>query len=249
MLDLYAQGYSADQIGKKFGVSRQRVWSLIKDDPNYRPRPRGGRRIPISEADIREVREMLLGEGLTATEAADELDISTNRVRAIIHKGMTIEERREYRRKVTGTRSTNGKDLFTDEDFISALLKAASETNGNLSTGKYREWRSEQDDPGQYPSEALFGQRKKWNEWKQEAGLPINERKDWIGIPKYTDNELMAALDRWVRASGHDFISVNEAEAARKEYDPSISIYRIRYGSWMDTEAAYFKWKEHYWGE
>lgn len=243
MVRLYNEGLSAEEIAQKFGISRQRVWMLIKDDPNYRARPRGGRTIPISQSDIREVKELLLEEDMTAKEAASELNLSTGHVRRIVRETFSKDEQRLYQRRVTGTRSSLTKEVFSDEDFIAALIKANSEVSGNLSTKKYANWRQNQVNPSDYPSEALFGQRKKWNEWKREAGLPVNERKNWIGIPKYTDHELMMALDRWVGHYGHDFISVAEAEAARSQNDPSISLFRIRYGSWMDTEAHYRAWR------
>jgi hypothetical protein len=133
-------------------------------------------------------------------------------------------------------------NTYTDSYMIEVLQSAAQDLGESFGMKKFEKWRSKQPNKSKIPSGISFVKRKFWNEWKQEAGLKQNERRDYIGIQKFSDEEILKTIHLWAGNVGR-FPTLSEAKAMRKPSEPSVDLIRSRIGSWSAAHQLYLETK------
>ena len=251
MLEMYNSGRTLAEIGEHFGVSRQRIGEILLDNENYIPRRSHDYDRSMKVAPEKRIRIVNLAyEGKNSTEIASLVGLPVHRIRQILYSDLTPEDHKLWKQTIlsAGQRKNVDKEKFTDDDFVMALLLAAKDLGDKFGVKKYQKWRDEQPEEIKetVPGSALFSRRLGWNEYKRLAGLPTTEKQEGLGNPHYTEDEVMRAVDGWVRKKGR-WITVQEAQALYKEDPPGMptpATLRVRYGTWTKARDVYFGWKQ-----
>lgn len=89
IIDMYTEGYSARQIGEKFGISHATVFRILHDaaaaglvQMHKRGRPRGDGRNMVNQ----EVAVRMRGQGKTYQVIGDELGVTRQRAKQIVDR-------------------------------------------------------------------------------------------------------------------------------------------------------------------
>jgi len=245
MLDLYNSGSTLESIGVVYGITRERVRQILGNTGVYEPRRTGTIPWGPSKAELEAVSELFINTTMTLKEMSAVLGLSTEKIQRIYTDLFSKSDRVARQREVVGERTRNPGKKYTGEDFIKALRRASSDLGtSSLGIKKYSTWRNKQPDKKMLPSPASFSKgEQSWNSWKIAAGLTTTAKNDWLGIQKFSNDDLFVAINDWAEQTGR-FPSISEAGRLRKPGQPSVDLIRKRFNSWLDVEDMYLAKKE-----
>jgi predicted transcriptional regulator len=218
------EGYTLQAIADSLELTREMIRLIVnaKEGPSA-DEVREIRKVKKS-AELRSlVKEM---DAPTVGEIAEEMDISTTKVKQFLGKQVK-KLPRDYR---------NYKQYFTDEELIATLQKYAKLVDGPLSAKKFI-------DLGGTPTIAIFYTR--FGSWIKaceaagvEAGKPAREKY----TRAHTEETMLAYVESYLadpRTNG----SADGYEKWQRGVDgaPSLALIRQRMGRWNDIKARILK--------
>jgi len=218
------EGYTLQAIADSLELTREMIRLIVnaKEGPSA-DEVREIRKVKKS-AELRSlVKEM---DAPTVGEIAEEMDISTTKVKQFLGKQVK-KLPRDYR---------NYKQYFTDEELIATLQKYAKLVDGRLSAKKFI-------DLGGTPTIAIFYTR--FGSWIKaceaagvEAGKPAREKY----TRAHTEETMLAYVESYLadpRTNG----SADGYEKWQRGVDgaPSLALIRQRMGRWNDIKARILK--------
>ena len=225
MQELRDQGMTLCEIGKRFGVSRERVRQCVKH-------------LPASEAgDLRRAREVARAE-LLAEELYEAYDEGLDRLDLARHFGLTRDAvtavlakrgdlaRHQHWAKVHKRNSI----MYSDAYLLSALADAAAEIGATPSV----KWWNSHRDP-ERPSVTLYGNRfGSWAAACLAAGLAPNASPRKSYTRAWSEADLLGWVQRYTDELGElpGYVGYTQW-AARTEGAPSGARIRQMLGSWI----------------
>lgn len=231
MCQLRAEGYSLQEIGVRFGLTRERVRQIIRDSGG----PDSGQaaiarraRISRERAELRRRALALIAEhpGLTAQEVAAPLGATQAEVRSALGD--------EARRLLVARH--RGAPVFSDAIILAHLREAAREAGQPLTVRMYEDVRS---GFGGASSALVLQRFGTWREACVQAGVqhgqPVrrNYRRRW------TPEQLAQAVAAYLRHDGtRGSFADYEAWARRTDGMPSGQTIRTHFGTWSAAKTA-----------
>lgn len=233
---MYEKGATLQQVGDKFGISRERVRQVVKDAGTNRGA--GGtsqmkRERVIAAIDIDQVL-VLYRSGLNVRKIAKRMRKPINCIQTVLDKHSDPLDKRR-RQSISGR---GNAQTFTDEEAIAAIQEAAR-MNGSSSLGyvRYDRLAVEHGWPRAQIVMIRFGT---WGEAVTAAGLTPNKSVSWLGKRSYTDADIQTALHRVATQVGHP-PTYDEYRTHAGAKEPSCGTIRRRFrNSWMIVIETFF---------
>lgn len=210
------QGLTLDQIGKNFGVSRERVRQILEPFPELKVlamEVRCEQRVKTHEEKVWQV--------LTSSPSIDAAFENAHNNADVIVQFPNLDPAILQHYLIDRFRSSpkiqgNHEVKITNDEILSSI-RSAAKSNASLSKGEYERWRSTNKDA---PAWATIVQRfGKWNDAVNAAGLTvINGRKEYS--KKWTDEAVIKVL--------HRFLSHQESTNG--------SLRLVRFREWLEKQ-------------
>lgn len=237
MLSMVAEGSSLEEVGREFGLTRERVRQILTNvyGPDYRkvqsPEVRVARDAEKVEMRRREweskygdaVRD-LFERGYADATIAEAVGTSLTQVVGF--------------RSRHGLRRTRGVE-WSDEDIIKALQSAYDASDGNLTMEAYRLWRASGNEriaPSHLTVSLRFGS---FPDACDVAGVPCASRKQSKVRSDYiTPEEARSTLEdfvKWAASNGLRMTTGNYEKYRAAHGGPSIPIVTRRLGSFRSA--------------
>ena len=227
---MYDGGATLEEVGRAFGVSRERVRQIFRDhgmpvrsvkDTHALQRARQSRqranRITDRFRDLRDV-----------DAVAHELQLPKTLVAEVVYGAFTAPKRRK---------PTRARKKYSDEELIRFLQGASTALGGVLTAQGYTDYARahETQDGRPWPTHQTHALRfGSWREAVKAAGLAANPSSPIAGQTIFEDGHCIDALRAAVRALGHPPTAQEYEEFARASNGalPSEATVRIRLGRW-----------------
>jgi hypothetical protein len=230
---MYEDGATLEEVGRAFGISRERVRQIFRDhelpvrsvkDAHALQRARQSRtyanRIKDRFRDLRDV-----------DAVAQELHLPRSLVAEIVDGAFTVAERRKTK---------PARKKYSDEELIEFLQAASTALGGVLSAHGYTNYARGQRTPDGRPwpthqTHALrFGS---WREAVKAAGLAANPSSPIAGQAIFEEGHCIDALRAAARALGRAPTADEYEEFARASNGalPSQATLRHRLGRWYQA--------------
>jgi hypothetical protein len=241
MASLYESGLTLEQIGKRYGITRERVRQiLVRDGVGTRDRRAAqGLRVERIRQRVLDRRDEVLEtyrEVGRVEEVARRLKLAAPHVRELIDASFSPDERDAMRRQASSKanlidRESQRAMLLADLRLAHAQLPA-----GEVLTGpKYDEWARE---CGGLSSQVVCIRFGTWNEALAAAGLPPSPslRSHYTRI---SDEEIFDAIRIVQQVTGRARPSCVDYEKARSDGAPIPSLATVRnrrpWTHWLDA--------------
>lgn len=239
MYAFYAGGATLQEVGDRFGVSRERVRQV------FRQRGWTTRSIKDVAALQRAAEHALAPKIIELYEQVDDvreiarrLDVSQTTVRDVIKAARRARPASESRRK-----HGNPQKVYSDEDLLMCLRTASQALGGVLTTSAYGEFIKGRflDDGRPWPThqavQLRFGS---WRAALVAAGLRANPSSPIAGQRIFEVAHCVDAVRHVAREVGHAPSASEYERAARASSGglPSLATVRHRCGGWLDALAA-----------
>jgi len=231
----YLDGHTLEETGAAFSVTRERVRQILNMEgvtARHGQSIRNARRQEYIES-IREgaleayragedMRSIAKRVGISYPALVDALRDDISRLEACRHKSM---------------RRAGKAQRHTDDDLLSTLLTAHADLDGkHLSVKRYVQWRKQHGGPGELTITKRFGS---WNRALSLAGLTTKDSPEGFGVPKYSDEDILAAVRRvQVEHCEGRLPSIDQYELHRAEGEPVPATIRLRFGTWHNVLEA-----------
>lgn len=237
----YSSGATLQEIGERYGVSRERVRQILKAH-GYPVRS-------VKEAAaLRRASERAMAPQIAALcdelgdprKVADRLGVSYATVQEVL--GLKAADDSQpasaQRRKLGKTQK-----LYTNEELLECLKMASGQLGGVLTTSAYskfirgrtlsngRPW------PSNQSLQLRFGS---WREALQQAGLRANPTSAIAGQRIFEIGHCVDAVRHVARELGHSPTAAEYERIARASQGglPSVATVRHRLGGWLDALRA-----------
>jgi hypothetical protein len=227
MVDLRSSGKSLEEIGEKFGITRERVRQILvkAGAPSFQEVK--ALRESIRADKLEEVKNSAIQiasqhPNKTLDEIADELQVSPVELRRI----MTSQELNLFARPLR-----TGVQKWSDQEIIETLREAAT-LEFPLTVNAYSKLIEDGFLKG--PSAARISQRfRSWQAACDLANVEAGSRTRPLDLSRWTDDDLYAAVI--------DYLQLPQSTGAATDYDswaygqddvPSMGTLRNRLGSW-----------------
>ncbi len=231
MCELRAEGYSLQEIGERFGVTRERVRQIIRraDGPTKQEAEAARRaRAALAREELHQrVLKLCQDEpGLTAAQVARQLGVSPAAVRAVLgdRAGRILVSTYE------------GATVFTNEAILDHLRQAVVITGEPLTVRMYEDVR------GSFGGASAPLVLKRFGSWRSACaaagvthGQPLRESY----ARRWSDDQLVESVARYldspgVRGSFADY----ERWARATRGEPSGQTVRTQLGGWTTAKVA-----------
>lgn len=238
MQALREQGWSLDEVGLRFGVSRERVRQIMRAHGGPAPEDIAGARRRRAEAQAEARIDELLERwraGQPTRVAASELGLQAAACRSTIQRFATDADRAARKASVAGARCVQ---TYSDRDIILALVSVSTRVGRVPSAKEYAVHARELS----YPSlPTVLNRMGGWTNALRASGLdpvttPARARKR-----RWTDDACWKALRKVVRELGEiPSVLAYERHAAGRSELPSSATLRNRIGRWssITTQLA-----------
>lgn len=214
-------GATLQQIGERFGVTRERVRQILAGLDVERPDP-----YVAFEADKVDDVVDRLAAGVTDAKIAEEFDVPVTWVKRLVRDHSLAHHRPTRRPKM--------ERQFTDEYLLSLIRRTAAERGEPVSTPKVEAWAK---DRGlRCPSKAVwFSRFGSWSDACARAGVAAAQTRRTYER-RWEDDDLLAIVADYVRDC--DEAGVRPTFAGYDEWRgpdrPSAALIRVRLGGWVD---------------
>jgi Homing endonuclease associated repeat/Sigma-70, region 4 len=234
---LRAEGLRLAEIGRRFGLSRQRVAQIIDDAGRVQAEDvTDTRRV----ADARRARERsgeifeLWREGVPVGEIHERIGVTWRAIRQTIAEHATDEDR-AARATALSRRRDPILPLFTDEQLLAGLRAVAARLGHPPTGGEYEQWAKKL---GLASAQTVYMRFGGWSRALRRAGLePINAPMR-VYSPKWHIAACLRALVSVADQLGDPPRYQRYLElAATREDLPSAATLRVRLGLWSGIAA------------
>ena len=245
MYERWIHGEQLEQIGRSYGLSRERVRQVIKEgghDVEVGKQLSSAARTAAAERERQSPFETHRDEIISLIEGGASLDeiwrktgVTASLIREMVRKDPTLERLRW----MLHTKNTFAKNYSTEE-LITCMREANNALGGILSTSAYTEHASTRvfDDGRPWPTHQTMGLRfGGWRAALAAAGLQSNAPSAIAGQVIFSREHCIDALAEVARRLGHMPTVVEYEEAVREGagYLPSVATVRNRLGSWQQA--------------
>jgi hypothetical protein len=236
LIDLVKGGATLEEAGSGFGITRQRVRQILKDEGvDVRALP--GRSAAVAQRRLARVRERgpvidaMWQQGMSCPQIARSLGLSERAVKQVVHERVSYEQR-----LARAAQKHSERSRMPDEWVIEALRDAARILGRTPSCRAYARLRSGGLIDGPAPSSITS--RLGWSAACELAGLTPNPcARPRFGTRVYSERDLRIALTRVTETVAHP-PSVKEYEGYRRLGEPTAMTIRHRYGgSWLRARS------------
>jgi plasmid maintenance system antidote protein VapI len=223
----FLKGASVSEIARERKVHRHVVTQVLAEQ-GIRPSER-------SKARDQVLQRVRSGTGVTRTQLAEEFGLHPNTVaeylRGTEEQAMIIREREAHRR-------------YSDAQVVGALREAwksvpVDRKRFGLSRAQYDAIaaRLTAEDGKQRPSGAMVVRAQRYGSWKaacDAAGVPHGTKGGHTRLVRFTDDDLLEAIQRCARETGSTTYAGYEDWSAGDPGKPSAATIRNRLGRWSD---------------
>lgn len=231
MHEIYANGGTLEAVGQQYGLTRERVRQIFRDQglPTI---PLGDRRRRVHEKRADEIIDKYR-ELRDEREVARVLGLPRVVVEEVLRKRLSASELRK--------RTKHGKKYSNDE-LIAMLCQASEALGGVLTKDDFESYARERQlsDGRPWPTAQTHMHRfGTWRKALEAAGLRANPTSAIAGQLLFTEAQCIDALRHLARELDKA-PTVAEYEAYAKEMNgafPSSATIRNRFGSWYDALA------------
>jgi len=235
MYELYESGWTLEQVGREFGVSRERVRQIFRKS-GYAPRSVGqvsARKRDRLRAEYGDRIGELLAHGRTTAEAAARLGLSEGFVKAYIASEPELNGRRRVFRN-----SRTEKPQYSDQELIELLHAASRELGGVLAAASYTALSRKRQLPDgrTWPTHQTHALRfGSWVAALERAGLPANSSSPIAGMHIFDRAHCIDALVEAQRELGGfpTAAAYGAWASAKNGAVPSLATLRHRCGGWQ----------------
>lgn len=234
IVDHYLEGHTLEETGKAFGITRERVRQILKMEGIDKRTGWSARRAQL-DAEVAAVLPAALeaykrGEHLN--DIAKRLGVSANTLRAALQPHLTQLEGRQHK----ALRQQQASRAYTEAELLDALLDAKQAMGDkHLSVTRYTQWRKDRGAPGELTITKRFGS---WNAALAAIGVEPKTSPKGFGAPRYTDEDLIAALRRvQVQHCDGGLPSIGQYSDHRMGDEPCAAAIRNRFGMWTKALA------------
>ena len=229
MIELRNAGVTLQEIGRRYGVTRQRVHQLTKDHVSRQSAQDA--RVAAILAQIEAVGDDIRTAhraGLGVERIAHEFNFPVLYVKNWLRENLTDDDRHEHQFAV-GAQNT-GK--WTERELLGYVQRAAGIIGRTPGMHSYRELR----ESGELGDEApnvmtIIFRFRTWQAAVVAAGLEPNDRPTGFGTKKYASGSITQAIARIRDKIGH-VPSVREYEENAEPGEPSAGLGRYYHGNW-----------------
>lgn len=227
MINDYVGGMSLDEVGAKYGVSRQRVHQIIGKGHADESAKAAAERAAKEETELVEkISEWLLRHvGATYQEVSEAFDVSVDKLKTLPlpHTYMTFSTRSREQR-------------WSVEDIRAALKNAA----GDKPTITQAEYRSATVGNPDVPSSGLIAARYdgSWAKALRDAGLKATKSHRAEYRRKWSSKDMVSIVREFISETGSR--SSTDYDAWSRDHAERPSLARIRQvaGTWTEVAGA-----------
>ena len=228
-----AQGDTLQEIGERFGLSRQRISRILIESGAQAGNSdaRAARTARVLESLHVTPAEVLSAwrSGIGPASVAARLGIPPSCVSAVIDSHATVADR-SARRRAQSERASRARRRFSDETLLEAVRGAADWAGRVPSIADYAEFARSSDLPSLDTIGLRFGG---WNGALRAAGMTPRHARRRVSPRRWTDAACLEALDRLVQELGELPSITRYEELAKGRPDlPSPATVRNRLGRW-----------------
>lgn len=248
MRELYETGATLEEVGERFGVTRERVRQLFM---TYGVPVRSvGETHELRRRQLMEARRSeicaLLDAGLSPSEISSRLALAPQVVRDVLAEEPSRSRQVAFRRHARMKRT---KPRYTDEEIVECLRTANLELGGVLTTSDYTAFAKTRTFPDGRPwpgHQTPFHRFGSWREALHQAGLVANPPSAVAGQRLFTRGHCIDAILEVERALGHPPTAAEyeRAAVASKGALPSLATLRHRCGGWQKALATAARFSE-----
>jgi hypothetical protein len=235
MYRLYENGATLDEVGKAFGISRERVSQLFRRSGLSARSIREAAALKRTQAQARasETRATYDDLGDYGATAA-KLGLSRAAVEAILEEGETVQSRAPAPRP--------GKKRYSNEELLSCLRETSKALGGVLGVSDYNSYSKGRRfrDGRAWPTNQTFQLRYgSWRDALLAAGLAANPSTPIAGQRIFSEAHCIDALRYAQRELGKVPTSHAYERLARESQGalPSLATVRNRLGGWATALA------------
>jgi len=227
MADLRLSGKSLEEIGEKFGVTRERVRQILAKIGGPTRQDVKALRDSIKSDNLEQIREKALemvrsGKALALSDVSEKLEISPVELSRILTK----QELNLFAKNLK-----SGTPKWSDEEIVRVLQEAAT-LEFPLTVSAYTKLLEDGYLKG--PSAARISQRfRSWQSACDLAGVEAGRRTRPLDISRWTNEDLYEAVILYLKlpqstGAAHDY----DAWASGQDDVPSLGTLRNRLGPW-----------------
>lgn len=229
MVEMRREGKTLDEIGRHFGVTRERVRQITKSTGVSFEEAAAARRENELELVRKHLDELLARyrRGDDMREFASEIGASAAAVEEVLRDSRTSAD--SIRRRRSQPRGNQAK-VYSDLDLIEAIQAVTDHLGRTPASGEYAKVASEFGLPSLPTIGNRFGT---WVKAVTAAGLEPAQGARRAYTRRWTEDACEAALERVVLETGH-VPSANEYDEIAQLDDalPSLATVRNRLGRW-----------------
>lgn len=233
MVTLRQEGATLEEVGERFGITRERVRQILGPDAPSAKAAGAARRRRSSEAVEPHAGELLaeFRSGRDPGTRARELGLSAQAVRDLIEARATPADRAE--RKLSQSRLRGaGSRTYSDGQLTLAIHRVAVRTGGTPSSGEYARHAAEEGLPSLPTVVNRFGS---WADAVRAAGMtPREARRRYTR--HWTEERCRDAIRRLIDELGEAPTAEQYDVLASADDDlPSLATVRNRLGRWSEV--------------
>lgn len=235
MRDLYATGATLQEVGERFGLSRERVRQIFQeaDLPTRTITETHALRHDrlLERADeVIAAYEQLKDAG----QVARKLDIPRAVVKEIVAERFPTPEKPRWRRRGPVKRK------YSTDEMIAFLKQAVTEVQDRLSLGAYQRYAQGRHTSDGRPWPSIHTYNARFGSWRKAliaADLPVSPHGPSGAKRRFSDQDCIDALRNVSQILGEapTITAYNEIARASNSKLPSSATIASRLGSWYDA--------------
>lgn len=235
IITLRRDGLTLDQIGRRFGITRERVRQILRAGGVAIESAAATRRAQRLEAARGVSAELVAGfrAGRQTNDLARALGVSSPAAHEVIRASVTQADRVERRRRLSGNRTND--HLYTVADLTRAVREVSERIGGVPSSKDYADHAPLLGLPSLPTLSNRFGG---WGEAVRAAGMVPHRSNRPNYTRRWTEERCWEALKNLVAELGEAPTAQQyEVLASADDELPSLATVRIRLGRWADVAA------------
>lgn len=226
---LYIGGMTLEQCAKRYGITRERVRQVFKKAGLPKRTPEQNRALRRLDAPAAERAVQLYRRTGDIDAVARELGVRRDAAREAIHQA--LPQHSVFRP------AHASKPRFTDEELLDLLREVSANVGGVISVSDYNTYAADRTTPDGRPWPTHQTAQKRFGSWRDalvRAGLAANPSSPIRGQRIFEAVHCIDAIRQLARDIGEVPTAREYEEFAAKSGGsvPSLSIVRLRCGSW-----------------